>query len=437
MKLMRERLGLEAIDFQSKNFGKEIELAIELIRSENLDIDRANKSKYKKNLVDIIKRHTNMTIFLEFIPYDENSIYTNILNINSSLYDEYENNITEKELKKYGEKIKQIGDRANYSIDLKTGKVSGLIGELPQQMFLDYPGFVNNHRYTPAEVTATILHELGHAFTTLEFSTRIVSTNQALAAIFYSIANNNPPDRHLTYLRSAATDMGLNQTALDDIVEIKNNTIISSIIVDRGIFNVKSELGTRFYDTTTMEYLADQYLSRYGYGVHFASRMNKYYKGTVETSTLARTIVRVIETLTGILFVLIGVGLFSIAAIAGFIYLAACITAMITDGKSSMERMTYDNLINRYKRINEQTIERLKNRKINKDEVNELIINYNKVKGYIEKTQEFKPIYETVLDFMFKSRRDGIAAMKLQRELEELASNSLFVKSAQLKVLSK
>lgn len=437
MKLMREKLGLEAIDFQSKNFGKELELAIELIRSENLDIDKVQKSKYNKNLSDIIKRYTNMTINIVYTKYDNNSIYTNIINNNSAIYDEYQNNITEQGLQKYGEKIKELGNKANYSVDLKTGRVSGLISEFPQWMVLDYPGFVINPRYTPAEVTATILHEVGHAFTTLEFGSRIISTNQALAAIFYSIANNNPPDKHLVYLRTAASQMGLNQTALDDIVDVKNNTIISSIIVDRGILNIKSELGTRFYDTTTMEYLADQYMARYGYSAHFASRLNKYYNGSVEKSSLARVIARIIEISAGLLYALIGVGFFSLSAIAGFIYLAACIAVAVSDGKSSLNRMTYDNLINRYKRLNEQTIERLKNRKINKEEANELITNYNKVKGYIENTKEFKPIYQAVIDFMFKSRRDGVAAMKLQRELEELASNPLFVKSAQLNLLTK
>lgn len=435
MNTMKKRLGLEAIAFQSKNFGKELELNIEVLRAQNLTIDQANKSKYRKNLDDTIRKYTNLNIYIYFVPYDENAINVNILNINSGINGTGVD-VTEKELANFGEYVKKRGKQAKFSANLKTGKVDGFYSQVQQPMVLDYNGFVNNPRYTPAEVVSTILHEVGHAFTQLEYSNRIVSTNQALAAIFYSISKDNPPDKHLGYLRSASTVMGLNPSALDDIVDVKNNTIISSIIVDRGILNIKSELGTHFYDSVSIEYLADQYMARYGYSAHFASRLNKYYQGSTHKSALTRTIARLLELIGTLIVGFTALGIFTISAIAAFIYLGA-VTAMLIAGEGiSIKRMTYDNIIVRYKRLNEQVIERLKNNKLAKEEVKQLIADYNKVKEIIEKTKDFKPIYQKVFDFMIKTRRDGIAAMQLQRELEELASSDLFVKSAQLKVLA-
>lgn len=432
---MKKRLGLEALAFQSKNFGNELKLIVENIREARLPIYRLGKTKLIENLEDTIFKYTNLNISVKLSDtVGATYLLFAVLNIDSGIYhaDTF-NHITDIQRSNYAREVSKI--RGDYEVNKKTGMVGGFYAKAKSELSIEYNELMMNNRFTSSEVVAILLHEIGHAFTQMEYGAKSIMTNQALAAIAYSLLNKNPPEKHLIYIRAAADLLDLPENGLDDIVDIKDSTIVSTVIVDRAITNKLSELGTPYYDAVAVEYLADQYVSRYGYGVHLASANYKAGAGLESTSRTTRSIIRITEICSFSTAGLLGAVALTVNPFAAFIMLYLVTTIIWYDGKAGIKNMSYDTLLVRNKRIREQTIERLKDLNAPKEEIVQLLNDYKVITKYIDKTREFSSLYNKALNLLFKSRRDANSAMALQRDIEELASNDLFATSAKLRTM--
>ena len=163
------------------------------------------KSTYIKELVSLIRNRFNMNIVLDeelhvfypaaIIPFfgdylaDISSAKKLGADVLSKLFSfaditKHVNEI-EKERKAY---LNSLHNRKGY-IDLKNARVGGYLSEVKHYLIIDFFN-LKALDITPSEATAVILHEIGHAFSGLEYHHKLESTNSTIADILNELNKN-------------------------------------------------------------------------------------------------------------------------------------------------------------------------------------------------------------------------------------------------------
>jgi len=93
----------------------------------------------------------------------------------------------------------------------------------------------------------------------------------------------------------------------------------------------------------------------------------------------------------------------------------------------------YDKLKIRYKRVREQLISRLKVKSLAPELVKNILEDLKVLDKIIDQTGEFSSILNVVGNIIYPSNWVLSSRKNAQRLLEELASNDLFIKAAQLR----
>ena len=117
--------------------------------------------------------------------------------------------------------------------------------------------------------------------------------------------------------------------------------------------------------------------------------------------------------------------------------LAALIVKCILAGSGEEGRdYTYDKLKMRYMRIRNDLVEALKDPELNKDEVKSIITNIYAVDFIVKDRIEYNTLIDGFLNIFSSSDRNAGKSIREEQLLEELATNMLFVKAAELRLLA-
>jgi phage pi2 protein 07 len=90
----------------------------------------------------------------------------------------------------------------------------------------------------------------------------------------------------------------------------------------------------------------------------------------------------------------------------------------------------------RYMRIRNDLVEALKDPELNKDEVKSIITNIYAVDSIVKDTIEYNTLIDSFLNIFSSSDRNAGKSIREEQLLEELATNMLFVKAAELRLLA-
>lgn len=424
-------MSLESIYFQKTDFFDDLVLSINKLRQ--LDKSLNNKiffeSKEFKDISYIIKKYTNLQVVFE--NDNQNACaYIPLINNNHVLFNNDDKEIIRDWDINVEEYINDIIKNVKKNIvkgyvDFKHCKVDGIFKEFVNRIGINRNLFLDNTDYTDQEISAIILHELGHIFTFFEYSSRLITTNQALSLTMKCVDKNISKDKKEIIFMSI-TDNKLTKDELETLVKTNSTQTAAVIILGAKIRDCESELGVNLYDYTSAEYLADQFATRLGAGQYLVTgidKLSRHYK------TLGRVFNSVWYGGWSLYFI-ISLTPASIVSIS-IIYLFLLIIKVLSNTKANK----YDDDYNRYTRIRLQNTEALKNRDLTTEEKNfylkqneiieNVISNYNDNKGFIDTLSYWvKPGYRKAHDFEV-----------LQKNLERLAGNKLFDKAAKLSTL--
>lgn len=305
------------------------------------------------------------------------------------------------------------------TVDLKTGRVNGFFSEITSEIFLG--SYILNEKYfSTEEVVAILLHEVGHLVTYYAALTSMVRTNYVLQAVNTETFKDAPVTAKI--LMMDEIDKAQDITLKDKEVLAKGNAdIVIAMVVKEQTLRTRSELGYDFYDERCFEAMADQFCTFMGMGTALAStllKFNKYSGNNTFTSSITDPFFKLFF---GYLF--LGMG-----------YVIRSILASILSGKEDEDK-TYDILPERVSRIKERMIRDLKLLDRPREEVDTLL-------SEIEQLQTLKIDYQKkfnlgsfIADKVLPWKRRNIKAVQLQQEMEKLAQNELYLKSAQLRGL--
>lgn len=301
------------------------------------------------------------------------------------------------------------------TVSLLTGKVSGIFADLAFTIHMPV-SMLTSETYTPAEVAAVLLHEVGHILTYMEYLTRTLTTNQVLAGVSKALANTYTAEEREVVLVSAKKALQLKNLDTKELSKSKDGTVNEVVIISNIVRETESELGSNIYDLTSWEYLSDQFAARHGAGRDLATALTKMYKGQFNISFRNLPTYMACEALKLALVAFNGVGLF----------------LMLAD---SVGNGVYDAPGVRLKRIRDQIVENLKDKKLSKEDIDALESDIKTIDVILKDVTDRRQFIGVIVDTIIPAARKARSQMLMQQELENIVSNELFRRSAELKLV--
>lgn len=426
-------LGLESIDFQSGLLYKELSVLYE-------ELQRSLKAKEgDKEIVQLcgnmsraIAKATNLNIDVNVT----DDVTTAMIGPHIILPEVDRNNVLiGREYRDYvssKESLKRIDDTnmpLRGAVNLKKSVVTGVFTSFRSEMNIP-TDFVSGGKYTPGELASITLHEVGHMFTMFELISRTVVTNQVLAELGRSYANLNREERKVI-LTDAKRIMMLDKLDAVELAESNNIESVSTVLITEMINTSRDELGHDLYNMTAWEYLCDEFATRHGAGRDLATALVKLHKQHNDIMARSPFMYYFME------------GVKIAAIIANFIIasnpvlmpaleLTIPLTIILVMG-DSRGASSYDVATDRVKRVRNQLVQELKDKNIPADRVKQLTEDMGVIDAAMNTMAGRRQLLDVVYDFIIPSARKFRKTKQLQQELEELAVNEVFTKSAQLR----
>lgn len=268
-----ERLATEAAVSKSKLADQLIEV-VENLRVNNTythdEIKKQNINgiifKHTKILTDfMIKKNVGINAYVNFPQMDKNHpFFTN--------YDWYgsRSDVTITALNLTG-KVKG-------TVDPTTMSVGGIYSKVKIDLVVGYE-LIKNKGFTPQEVVAIILHELGHIYTYFLNFGELTKRNFMISNVLKNLQGGNTYEQKEDSLVEAERVLGIKLDKKNEIINLNGNSEqISSILISNDVVRAGSSSRTPFYDVRTVEQIADKFAIEHGAGVELATALNKIYR---------------------------------------------------------------------------------------------------------------------------------------------------------------
>lgn len=424
---IRQHLSLESVDFQSPVLFKELTAAFDHLRS--FKKDQLADHEFVHSITKLVQEHTGLKIAFDIGKYDP-CVEIPLINKNNVLVNSFIRNLVDSTdgLKM----IDEAGGVCRGTVNIKTGKVSGVFCDVEHTIHLPLTMFTTA-QYSSEEIAAVTLHEIGHLMVFYEYMTRTVTTNQALAGVVKALDGTDSYEKRVAILTRAKEVLKLKELDAQALAESKNKKIAETVIITQTVLEAKSELGSNVYDFSSWEYLADQFAARMGAGRYIVTALEKMHRGVLNhisfrslPAYLAWEAWKIVNLVGSV--IIIG----QVPQLANLLVYTS-ILPFLFDAEGDG---TYDTPEARFKRVRDQIVANLKDKKLSKDDVLRLTEDLEAIDKVMEGVHDRRQLLGVIWDFLSPASRNHRNQKLLQKELEDLAVNDLFVKAAQLRQLA-
>lgn len=424
----------EHIDRQTDDFPKRVEslvgLLMEEIRSKDLYEKNLDGTPYVVKLQKAIKDRLGILVkirtsshFACILPY-----YSNRNHIFLSDFFRGNVHITEQS------KLLKSQEGKKGTVNIHKAVVTGIFSEYEHPLFMNFGLMMKYTDMTAAEITAVMLHELGHAFNACYYSDRTDRTNQVLASIGQRIANRQGAG-DIDYIHKEVSKFteGVKKEEIDQI--LNGPKVVAGLLWFKLVIGaVKNQLRSDRYNDTAYEELSDSFAGRFGYSRALMTGLDKLSAHGVEKHPSALKFSYLLEFMVmiavaaGCVALLISPGAFLMGA-----YFSLFSLFMAYTGGEEFQDYTYDKLKDRYTRIRQDLVEQLKDKSLNQAVVKGMLADIKVMDDIIKETYTHRGLVNRFSNLVFSSNREALASIEAQKLLETLASNDLFVASANLR----
>lgn len=182
-------------------------------------------------------------------------------------------------VKRFGRPVSEQ-ELFNGTVDLKTGKVSGIYSEIPIDIFIATEFFTDPSLVgiQGIHIAAIGCHEMGHGFTYLSYLGRMVLSNVVVSEITRRQHEGAPDKTIQEVVKVAAQKTGWR---LGDLGEINRSTdplLVQQVVMAGMVESIRSELNTKFYDLRAFEFSSDQFVARHGGARYIVESLDIMYK---------------------------------------------------------------------------------------------------------------------------------------------------------------
>lgn len=159
------------------------------------------------------------------------------------------------------EKLKTSG----LIIDRKKAYVSGLPKEYVSFIYIDFVTYLNRLDEIPEEVASSIMHEIGHIWTFIEYSVKHVYNTTALIDSMQDAATKGKSAKETLYYIADHVDI-----PDDEKKKIKSKSLIPAVL-----YFIHCYASENTYPGNDIENLADRFCTRFGLGEYLGTSLEK------------------------------------------------------------------------------------------------------------------------------------------------------------------
>jgi len=402
---------LESIDFQSGALFSELVLAINEIKK--LNKKDVPDSEQIQNVAAVIRHHTDISIQLVISDYGP-CVEVPHINRNNVLVTEYmRGDVTSSDGMNM---IAKASGVVRGGVSLGTSRITGVFKEITSR--IHYPlNMLMGDKFSAEEHAAIILHEVGHLYLYFEFMSRTATTNQVLAGLSKALAKADTAKEREAVLINTKKALKLTDIDEQELAKSTSSKAVELVVISSVVQKSRSELGASIYDYNSWEYLADQFATRHGAGRYIVTSLDKLYRSSWQKSFRSLPAFLAFEAIKLAL-------LFAVPA------LSVLLMGMDSD------QVIYDEPGDRFKRVRNQIVENLKDRNLSKDDVESLEADLKAIDAISKNVNDRRQFVSVLIDFLSSSGKQRDYKL-LQRQLEDLAANELFVHAQQLNHLTR
>lgn len=324
-----------------------------------------------------------------------------------------------------------LGRIVKMKFDMKKGKVTQ--GAEAFNPYLCIPTIELEKKWVePAEATAVTLHEVGHAFYMLAFTAKFISSNIAMHEISRSIKGISSADERAAIIRRSTDENDLKGIDAKELGKLTDPTAISVVLSNKLMDEFRSAIDTSQHDRGMFEILADMYASRFGAGVDIVKFLHKVYPKDYKGFNPYASWLSTTVTLFSILTILASQFTASLATGGIFWILGASVILGLLGAEPGGVHYLYDTIDDRMTRIRHQASLHMRDKNITK-------LQYVKIKTDLEVLDKIiserprEETFERYLSQMFSDVRKRKSDAEIQMDLEKLAHNTLYERSADLR----
>lgn len=317
-------------------------------------------------------------------------------------------------------------------VDLKEGRVGGVFSSLYNRIFLG-KSLLLDQNFTSEEVAAVILHELGHLFSYFETLAYTTTSNMVITTAVEALQGMDDKSHRLKLLSQSASVF--NAKLPPEIIDEEGADVIKVLLlqtIEQAEQNRVREMAankeTR-YNHRSIEFMADQFAVRSGAAVALATAQHKMAKLNVPDYGKSRASFFAVQAtrmaLLAASFAIPGVGVVigpTLLAL-GVMFLSA--QAEEDDGRSDPRE--------RLAQISRDIIQLLKNPQLDKQSRHQLSADLEAISVLREEVTENHGIVRFLYRNVLPSGRRQAKARELQKGIEELVNNNLFVHASRLR----
>ena len=325
------------------------------------------------------------------------------------------------------------------TIDMQRLKVYGFFAKYKHNAYFDYMTLFKSIQLSAEEVFAITLHELKHVLDYYAYADRIDTVNQRLAELVRDKAKLTPRER-MYALREIATGLNQPEDYFDSVADAPLGVIFSNKLFAALFVDVKSLYGAGDYDEVAGEQLADDLATRFGFGKELVSALDKIhiYYGSPEKNTANKYMLYFGQIFMKLMLTICYGILFGPAApvMVLIVFLISIYSGGV--GGRGMQG-SYDELKIRYARIREAIIKDfVMEHHISKEDAIRLTNQLDYIAGVMEATEVgiWYSFTDRFVNMVFSTPGGKRQAYVVQRLLEELAANEMWVSVLRLKQIS-
>lgn len=427
MILRHRRIAVELIAQQNNMFAdKLISLFEELYAFKSAR--EAQASKACATAVDTIMKYTGLKIDLMLdtdnppmcMPLMANTRHVLSTLMIDDLYDEQTNT--------FAEAIKKSVVKTG-TIDLKNGKLGGIYSTIVSPVWMSF--YFCKGNFTPRETVAVLLHELGHCFLAFEFMYRTLRASQLMANL-HQVRTKR--DTSITYehaLELAGIDLTGNPKEFVDCVTMDNETAITSVVFTRTYQKLANDLGDNAVAAPNFEALSDNFSAKWGCADALVTALAVFYgKGDLGIQGRFTSMVMYMGPLLATIFIgisaAVSVSLPAFGVVAFAIFMVLGVMGAGRDDGFLQQTNVYDKPYTRFARIRESVVQQLKILKLDNTQRLTLLKQIENIDAIIKGGKDVSTIMDDIA-MLFESTRRADYAFKLERHLESMANNDLFI----------
>lgn len=396
----------------------------------------AQNSKALASIVDLIQKRVGLNLNLVVdtltppacLPLLANPSHVLSVFLTKGIYNE-QTRLFEKAIK--GADVKKG------TIDLKNGKLGGVYSQIESPIWMGFHFCKKN--FTPAEAAAVLMHEVGHLFLAYEMMYRTIRASQVLAGLHQVRTGRDDTITYEHALELSSKELLGTDGELIDCVTMQNDAAIASVVFARVYQKMASDFNENSVAGVNFEVLADNFAAKWGYAKDLVSGLSKLYgnTGLGRSNPFVNFLIYISPILSSMLM---GGWLTLLSGLALPASVLLCMAAnFVSAGRgdaplwmSASQVNVYDKPFTRLQRIRETTVTQLKTLQLTNEQRNNLLAEVSTIDQMLAGGKDLSTIFDDMKLILSNNRRAEFA-FKLERDMEQLTNNDLFVGAQRLR----